>query len=137
MPLEGGYVIIKKPRDYGGLIIQSHQRDYVLKFKTPDELVKWYHLLQLVVSKEVQVDSYITRKREQDEKVSNLNKYTQYKKIVQDIEEKLQELKKFCALKKKFEKDNQKDEDITEYIGSMKESTNLQNMSTTILQSLT
>ena len=48
--------------------------------------------------------------------MSNLNKYTQYKKIVQDIEDKLGELKKLCSLKKKFEKANEDDEDIMEYI---------------------
>jgi len=39
IPLEGGYVMIKKPRDFGGLLICTHQRDYVLKFDTADDLV--------------------------------------------------------------------------------------------------
>lgn len=125
VPLEGGFILIKKPRDFGGLVLCSHQREYVLKFRSSDELVKWYHLLQSVVSKEAQVDSYTTRKKEQDEKVSNLNKYSQYKKIVSDIEEKLLEIKKLCSLKKKFEKENQTDEDIAEFIETMKENSNL------------
>jgi len=32
VPLEGGFVIIRKPRDFGGLVIQTHQREYLLKF---------------------------------------------------------------------------------------------------------
>jgi hypothetical protein len=116
IPLEGGYVMVKKPRDFGGLLICTHQRDYVLKFETAEDLVQMYQKLQQVVSKEVYVDRYLVRKKEQDEKVSNLNKYTQYKKIVQDIEDKLIELKKLCSLKKKFEKSNHDDEDIMEYI---------------------
>ena len=82
------------------------------------------------------MDSYTTRKKEQDEKVSNLNKYSQYKKIVSDIEEKLLEIKKLCSLKKKFEKENQTDEDIAEFIETMKENSNLQTLSTNILQVL-
>jgi hypothetical protein len=46
LPLEGGYVMVKKPRDFGGLILSTHQRDYVLKFDSPDDLVLWYHKLQ-------------------------------------------------------------------------------------------
>jgi hypothetical protein len=45
---------------------------------------------------------------------------------VQDLEEKLLEIKKLSTLKKKFEKDNQKDEDIMEYIDNLKENANLQ-----------
>jgi len=44
---------------------------------------------------------------------------------VQDLEEKLLEIKKLSTLKKKFEKDNQKDEDIMEYIDNLKEKANL------------
>lgn len=125
IPLEGGFVIIRKPRDFGGLVIQTHQREYLLKFQTSEELIKWYHLLQSVVSKEISVQSYQTRKRVQDEKLSNLNKYTQYTKLTQDIEDKLVELKKLCNQKKRFERDNTEDEEIAEYIESTRESTNL------------
>jgi hypothetical protein len=45
IPLEGGFVIVKKPRDFGGLLISSQQRDYILKFSSADELVSWYHRL--------------------------------------------------------------------------------------------
>jgi hypothetical protein len=48
---------------------------------------------------------------------------------VQDLEEKLLEIKKLSTLKKKFEKDNQKDEDIMEYIDNLKENANLQMIS--------
>jgi hypothetical protein len=58
VPLEGGYVMIRKPRDFPGLVISTHQRDYVLKFTSPDELVKWYHLLQSVVSREKTIALY-------------------------------------------------------------------------------
>jgi hypothetical protein len=46
IPLEGGYVMVKKPRDFGGILICTHQRDYVLKFETADDLVQMYHKLQ-------------------------------------------------------------------------------------------
>ncbi len=74
-----------------------------------------------MVSKELSVDPYSVRKKEQDEKVSNLNLYTQYKKIVVDIEEKLGELKKFGNAKRKFEKEHMTDEDLAEYIESVNE----------------
>ena len=77
-----------------------------MKFSASNELVTWYQKLQTVVSKEIHVESYITRMRMQDEKVSNLNKQTQYTKIMQDIEDKLLEIKKLCVLKNRFEKDN-------------------------------
>jgi len=53
-----------------------------MKFSASNELVTWYQKLQTVVSKEIHVDSYITRMRMQDEKVSNLNKQTQFTKIM-------------------------------------------------------
>jgi hypothetical protein len=62
------------------------------------------------------VEPYHQRKRAQDEKVSNLNKYTQYKKIILDIEEKLLELKKIASSKKWFEKEHKGEEDIMEHI---------------------
>ena len=61
--------------------------------------------------------------------MSNLNKYTQYKKIVQDIEDKLLELKKLCSLKKKFEKNNENDEDIMEYIETTVKCSNIPQIS--------
>ena len=85
-----------------------------MKFSASNELVTWYQKLQTVVSKEIHVDSYITRMRMQDEKVSNLNKQTQYTKIMQDIEDKLLEIKKLCVLKNRFEKDNQRDDELVE-----------------------
>lgn len=85
-----------------------------MKFSASNELVTWYQKLQTVVSKEIHVESYITRMRMQDEKVSNLNKQTQYTKIMQDIEDKLLEIKKLCVLKNRFEKDNQRDDELVE-----------------------
>ena len=66
-----------------------------MKFSASNELVTWYQKLQTVVSKEIHVESYITRMRMQDEKVSNLNKQTQYTKIMQDIEDKQDLIKDF------------------------------------------
>ena len=43
IPLEGGYVIVTKPKDFGGLILKTIDREYVLKFNTANELVQWYH----------------------------------------------------------------------------------------------
>ena len=63
-------------------------------------------MLQSVVSKEASVDEYLVRKKVQDEKISGLNKQSQYKKIVIDIEDRLHELKKLVVLKRRFEKEN-------------------------------
>ena len=41
VPLEGGFVIVKKPKEFSGLVIQTHLRDFVFKFGHPDELVQW------------------------------------------------------------------------------------------------
>jgi hypothetical protein len=82
------------------------------------------------------VQSYQTRKRIQDEKISNLNKFTQYTKLTQDIEDKLAELKKLCTSKKRFEKDNANDEEIVEFIESTKQGSNLQTLATTVLTQL-
>ena len=46
IPLEGGFCMIKKPRDFGGLIVESTFRQYKLKFDDTTELTKWYKKLQ-------------------------------------------------------------------------------------------
>ena len=46
IPLEGGFCMIKKPRDFGGLIIESTFRQYKLKFANSHELVDWYKMVQ-------------------------------------------------------------------------------------------
>jgi len=46
IPLEGGFCMIKKPRDFVGLIIESTFRQYKLKFATSEELVTWYKKVQ-------------------------------------------------------------------------------------------
>ena len=66
------------------------------------------------------------RKKEQDEKISGLNKQSQYKKIVTDIEDRLHELKKLVVLKRRFEKENQGDED--DYIDTIKDGSNMQQL---------
>ena len=48
IPLEGGFCMVKKPRDYGGLIIESTFRQYKLRFEHPSELVEWYKKIQQV-----------------------------------------------------------------------------------------
>ena len=42
IPLEGGFCMVKKPRDFGGLIIESTFRQYKLRFDQPSDLVEWY-----------------------------------------------------------------------------------------------
>lgn len=46
VPLEGGFCMVQKPRDYGGLVIESTFRRYKLKFKTSALLVEWYKKVQ-------------------------------------------------------------------------------------------
>lgn len=64
IPLEGGNVLISKPRDFGGLIIKTLEREFIFKFNTTNELVMWYHKLQGVVSKEIKVKNYLKRVKE-------------------------------------------------------------------------
>lgn len=119
MPLEGGFVIVKKPKDFPGIILSTHFRDFVFKFTHPDELVQWYHHLQSAVSKEVKIKKYAKRIKEQHEKLSNSNKATQYQKMVNDCEEKANELQKCFSLKKKFEKEQGSDPEFREYMDSV------------------
>lgn len=51
IPLEGGFCMIKKPRDFGGLIIESTFRQYCLKFDDSQTLFAWYQQIQRVASK--------------------------------------------------------------------------------------
>jgi hypothetical protein len=82
------------------------------------------------------VDPFAIRKREQDEKVSNLNLYTQYKKIIVDIEDKLGELKKYGNAKRKFEKEHMADEDLVEYIESVNDQSTLPHLVNQVMQVL-
>ena len=38
--------MVKKPRDFGGLIIESTFRQYKLKFENTTELTYWYKKIQ-------------------------------------------------------------------------------------------
>ena len=42
VPLEGGFCMIQKPRDFGGITIESTFRKYHFKFENSVELVDWY-----------------------------------------------------------------------------------------------
>jgi len=46
IPLEGGFCMVKKPRDFGGLIVESTFRQYRLKFENTTELTSWYKKIQ-------------------------------------------------------------------------------------------
>jgi hypothetical protein len=46
IPLEGGFCMIKKPKDFGGLVIESTFRQYKIKFENSQLLVEWYKKLQ-------------------------------------------------------------------------------------------
>ena len=58
IPLEGGFCMIKKPRDYGGLVIESTFRKYMFKFATASDLIDWYQKVQQVASKEFKLKKY-------------------------------------------------------------------------------
>ena len=61
IPLEGGFCMVQKPRDFGGLIIESTFRQYKLKFALSSELVEWYKKVQQVASKECKLKKYQKR----------------------------------------------------------------------------
>jgi len=65
-----------------------------------------------------------------------LNLYTQYKKIIVDIEDKLGELKKFGNAKRKIEKEHMADEDLVEYIDSVNEQSTLPQLVNQVMQIL-
>lgn len=64
VPLEGGFAMVKKPKDFGGLILQTLNREFVFKFGTANELVHWYHQFQSVISKEIKIKKYTKRVKE-------------------------------------------------------------------------
>ena len=61
--------MIKKPRDYGGLIVESTFRQYKMKFLNSNELVSWYTKIQQVASKEIKLKKYQKRVKLQIEKL--------------------------------------------------------------------
>lgn len=70
--------MVKKPRDFGGIILNVVEREYAFKFKTASEMVQWYHSFQGVISKEIKAKTYSKRVKEQHEKLSNSNKIAKY-----------------------------------------------------------
>ncbi|CDW83809.1 UNKNOWN [Stylonychia lemnae] len=126
IPLEGGYVMVKKPPDFSGLVIQTHLRNFQFKFQSQDELVSWYHHLQSAISKEVKIKKYTKRVMEQHDKMSNQNKAEQYKKILNDAEEKINELMKVFTNKRKFEKENLSDLEFKDFMEKTNKESKLQ-----------
>ena len=53
--------MVQKPRDFGGMIIESTFKKYHLKFENSVELVDWYKKIQKVASKEVKLKKYQKR----------------------------------------------------------------------------
>lgn len=71
IPLEGGFCMVKKPRDFGGLIIESTFRQYMFKFDNAEDLVNWYQKVQQVASKEIQLNKYQDRVTEQEKNIES------------------------------------------------------------------
>ena len=61
IPLEGGFCMVKKPRDQDVLILESTHRQYVLKFEALGECLKWYRVIQKVTCRELKVKKYLKR----------------------------------------------------------------------------
>lgn len=67
--MEGGFCMIKKPRDYGGLVIESTFRQYRFKFSSASELIDWYKKVQKVASKSIKLKKYQKRVDKQTERI--------------------------------------------------------------------
>ena len=48
-----------KPKDFEGIHLNTIARNFILKFDTPQELVKWYHSLHAVVSKNIKIRKFV------------------------------------------------------------------------------
>ena len=99
--------MIKKPRDFGGLIIESTFRQYKLKFATSEELVTWYKKVQQVASKECKMKKYQKRVRLQTDRLQQENIQFMYKNTLTNIDKKLVELKQLLHKKTEIEFKNQ------------------------------
>lgn len=73
IPLEGGFCMIKKPRDYGGLVVDSTFRQYKFRFHSAAELIDWYKKVQKVSSKEDKPKKYQKRVEKQIEMMQREN----------------------------------------------------------------
>ena len=101
IPLEGGFCMVKKPRNFGGLIIESTFRQYCLKFPDSTMMVNWYKRVQMVASKQVKLKKYQKRVQIQTDRLQQENIQFMYKNLLNNIDDKLKQLKQL--LKKKFE----------------------------------
>ena len=77
--------MIKKPRDFGGLIIESTFRQYQLKFGTSGLLVDWYNKVQQVASKQCKLKKYAKRVQAQVDKLQQENYQFMYKTNLDNI----------------------------------------------------
>ena len=99
IPLEGGFCMVKKPRDQDVLILESTHRQYVLKFEALGECLKWYRVIQKVTCRELKVKKYLKRLQAQVEKLELENIQFMYQSTVLSIDEKLSELKELLHKK--------------------------------------
>ena len=103
IPLEGGFCMVKKPRDFGGLIIESTFRQYMFKFENASELVDWYQRVQQVASKEIQLNSYMERVKEQKAGINSQNVQFKYNNTLSQLETAIKEAEKLLRSKAKIE----------------------------------
>ena len=99
IPLEGGFCMVKKPRDQDVLILESTHRQYVLRFEALGECLKWYRVIQKVTCRELKVKKYLKRLQAQVEKLELENIQFMYQSTVLSIDEKLSELKELLHKK--------------------------------------
>lgn len=95
--------MVQKPRDFGGMIIESTFKKYHLKFDNSVELVDWYKQIQKVASKEVKLKKYHKRRQYQEHRLQQENFQFMYKTTLQNIDLKLKELKVLFHKKKAIE----------------------------------
>lgn len=106
IPLEGGFCMIKKPRDYGGLVIESTFRQYKFKFSSATDLIDWYQKVQQVASKEFKLKKYQKRVDKQTEMMQQENVQFLYSSTLQQIELQFKALRKHLQEKVRIEQED-------------------------------
>ena len=98
--------MVKKPRNFGGLIIESTFRQYSFKFADSSLLVEWYKIVQKVASKQFKLKKYQKRVQMQIDQLQQENIQFMYKNMFNNIDDQLKQLKILLRNKSELEYKN-------------------------------
>lgn len=103
IPLEGGFCLVKKPRDSDILVVESTFRQYTFKFSNHAELQRWYFYIQKVSCRELKVKKYTKRVQAQNLRLEEQNPNFKYKMTLNSIGESLKDLSQLMRKKQALE----------------------------------